>query len=362
VKAREKLRIGVKILAARVTGAPRPFFVQYSLLNGCNARCTYCNSPHRPDPQLGTATHLGLLREFAALGTARIKFLGGEPLLRPDLGELVAETKRLGMRAAMVTNGLLIPQNISVVKQLDELIISLDGQEEAHDGQRGRGSWRRVMAAIELCAAEEVEFFLSAVVTRHSLGDVDWLLNLADSLGVMVNFQLPQFNPEMYGPGARPQFPEEAQTRAVLRRIIAARKRGAPVLFSTQSYEKTLAWENYEIERIVEAGKISRCTAGKYFLQMEPNGDIYPCVLQVGTFAPKNAVRDGVRAAWEHCHHHSCASCFNTWLNENRAIFDLSPSILMNFWSNYLRPRRPGRRAEERNSSGAAEVGKVTSS
>lgn len=336
---RDKLRIGLRIVAAKVTAAPRPFFVQYSVLNGCNARCSYCNSPHRADPQLDTATHRRLLAEFAALGTARIKFLGGEPLLRPDLGELITETKRLGMRAAMVTNGLMIPQRFDEVRQLDELIISLDGREEAHDRQRGKGSWKRVMAAVELCAAEKVDFFLSAVVTRDSLGEIDWLIALAARLGVMVNFQLPQFNPEMYGAGARGLFPDEPDARAVLRKIIRAKRRGAPVLFSVGSYTKTLAWADYGVERVVRPGAPSPCSAGKYFLQMEPNGDVYPCVLHVGTFVPKNAVRDGVRAAWEHCHDHSCVSCYNTWLNENRAVFDLRPEVLANFWRNYLHPR-----------------------
>ena len=59
--------------------------------------------------------------------------------------------------------------------------------------------------------------------------------------------------------------------------------------------------------------------AGKYFLQLEPNGDIYPCVLQIGSFQPKNAFRDGVEAAWRHASSHSCFDCYNTWLNENRA-------------------------------------------
>ena len=73
---------------------------------------------------------------------------------------------------------------------------------------------------------------------------------------------------------------------------------------------------------------------------MEPNGDIYPCVLHVGTFQPKNAVRDGVEAAWRHAQRHSCFDCYNTWLNENRAIFDLRPAVLANFWHGYL-SRRP---------------------
>src|SRR5262245_59606267 len=129
MKTSDKLIIGAKIVAARAIDTPRPFFVQYSLLNACNARCGYCNCPNRVDPQLGTDVHLRILGDRAGLGTVRVKFLGGEPLLRPDVGDLVSEVQRLGMRAAMVTNGLLVPEKIHIVRRLDELIISLDGNE-----------------------------------------------------------------------------------------------------------------------------------------------------------------------------------------------------------------------------------------
>src|SRR5258705_6105293 len=164
----QKLRIGGGILLSKLTGKPRPFFVQYSLLNACNASCAYCNCPQRDDSRVDRAAHLGVLTDFARLGAARIKFLGGEPLLHEDLGELVAHVKSLGMRAAMVTNGFLVPQRMDVVRQLDELVISIDGREPAHDAQRGRGTWKKVMAAIDVCAAAKIDFFLSAVVTRES--------------------------------------------------------------------------------------------------------------------------------------------------------------------------------------------------
>jgi MoaA/NifB/PqqE/SkfB family radical SAM enzyme len=335
----EKLRIGARIVAARVQRKPRPFFVQYSLLNACNARCAYCNCPNREDPKLSLEQHRRVLAEFARLGTVRVKFLGGEPLLHEDVDALVVETRRLGMRAAMVTNGFLVPQKFDIVRKLDELIISLDGSEAIHDAQRGRGTWRKVMAAIEVCAQAKLDFFLSAVVTRESVGDVDWLLDLARRLGVMVNFQIPQFNEEMYGKGARSWMPGPDQIRAILGRITAAKDAGAPVLFSSRSYRHTLGWPDFGLERVERPGEVSPCTAGRYFLQMEPNGDLYPCVLHVGRFVPKNAVRDGVEEAWRHTQRHSCFDCYNTWLNENRAIFDLSPSILANFWQNYMRPR-----------------------
>jgi MoaA/NifB/PqqE/SkfB family radical SAM enzyme len=337
MKTVDKIRIGAQIAASKAIGKPRPFFVQYSLLNACNARCVYCNSPFREDPQLDTQTHLGLLGEFSRLGTARIKFLGGEPLLRNDLGVLVQEVRRLGMRSAMVTSGILIPKRMEVMKQFDEVIISIDGSEQAHDHQRGLGTWKMVMKGIELCAEHKIDFFLSAVVTQKSLQEIDWLLALARDLKVMVNFQIPQYLPEVYGDGARQWLPNPEEIRTVIAKIIAAKEAGAPVLFTSNSYRRTLEWKDFGLERIEKPGQVSPCTAGRYFLQMEPNGDIVPCVLHLGKFEAKNAVRDGVEAAWKHAQNHSCFSCYNTWLNENRAIFDLNPSVLLNFWNNYLR-------------------------
>ena len=337
--AGDKLRIGAKIAAARLRATPRPFFVQYSLLNACNAHCGYCNCPNRENPQLSLEEHFRVLTEFARLGTVRVKFLGGEPLLHDDIDALIVETRRLGMRAAMVTNGLLVPQKFETVRKLDELVISIDGSEANHDRQRGKGTWKKVMTAIERCADAKLDFFLSAVVTRESHGDVDWLLDLARRLGIMVNFQVPQFNEEMYGKGARSWMPAPEDIRHIVARIAAAKDAGAPVLFSSRSYRHTLEWRDFAVEYVERPGEVSPCTAGRYFLQVEPNGDVYPCVLHVGRFAPKNAVRDGVEEAWFHAQHHSCFDCYNTWLNENRAIFDLSPSILANFWRNYMRPR-----------------------
>ena len=339
MKASEKAIIGAKIVAARATNRVRPFFVQYSLLNDCNAQCVYCDSPFRGDRQLDAATHRRILSEYARLGAVRIKFLGGEPLLRADIGELVDAVRHLGMRCAMVTNGFLIPRKLDVIKNLDELVISIDGNEAAHDRQRGEGSWRKVMDGIETCSRAMVDFFLTAVVTNCSSDQIDWLLNLARELGVMVNFQIPLYNPEVYGAEAASWLPDEDAIRSIIGRIIQAKEAGAPVLFSVRSYRRTLHWPDYSMERDVRPGQVSPCTAGCYFLHMEPGGDVYPCVQHIGAFSPKNVITDGVEQAWRHAQAHACFSCYNTWLNENRAIFDLSPSVLYNFLRNYMRPR-----------------------
>lgn len=339
MKTSEKIIIGAKILGARITNQVQPIFVQYSLLNDCNAKCVYCNSPRRGEPQLDTATHKQILTEFARLGALRIKFLGGEPLMRPDIADLVATVRQLGMRCAMVTNGFLIARKLDVIRNLDELIISIDGNRAAHDRHRGQGSWPRVMQAIEICSQEKVDFFLSALVTTDSADQIDWLLDLARRMGVMVNFQIPQYNPEVYGSEAASWLPDEDGIRAIISKVIRSKKAGAPVLFSSRSYLHTLYWPDFSKEMDFRSGQVSPCTAGGYFINMEPTGDIYPCVLHIGRFSPKNAVTDGVEEAWRHAQEHSCFGCYNTWLNENRAIFNLSPSVLYNFWSNYMRSR-----------------------
>lgn len=296
MKARNKVVIGGKILRAKLRGRPRPFFVQYSLLNRCNARCVYCDLPSHPDEAWTAADHQRVIREFGQLGSVRIKFLGGEPLLHPDLGTLVDEVKRQGMRAAIVTNGFLIPDRLDIIRRLDEIIISLDGREPVHDAQRGNGTWKRAMRGIEVCAANGIDFFISAVVTRGSVGEVDWLIETARRFGTLVNFQVVHHQPLIY-PNAKDWKPGDREIRALLRRIIDAKAAGAPVLFSEHSHHKALAWPDYTVERVERPGEISPCTAGRYFVHLEADGRLYPCFQHVERFPAKNVFRDGVQAA-----------------------------------------------------------------
>lgn len=339
MKTWDKLAVGAKIFAAVASGRPRPLFVQYSLSDRCNGRCVYCNCPNRGDTGLSTEKRLALIAAFARLGCLRMKLYGGEPLLNEDIEILIRAVRSHGMRCAMVTNGLLIEQKMAAVRQLDELIISLDGDEAAHDRQRGQGSWRRVMGGIDACVAEGLDLFLNVVVTRHNVNQIDWLCETARRLGVSVNFQIPQFAEELFGKQAREWMPSPEEARVALKKIIAAKGTGAPVLFTARSYRRTLEWDDFGTERIVDPAYTSRCMAGRYSIMVEPNGDVYPCFQHVGTFHAKNAVHDGADVAWRHAQIHSCHDCYNTWLNENRAIFGMRPEVLMNFWRNYMAKR-----------------------
>src|ERR1700743_3308189 len=74
----------------------------------CNLSCTYCNEFDDFSKPVPTQEMLRRIDRLADLGTSIISFSGGEPLLHPDLDELIARIRRRGRIAGMITNGYLL--------------------------------------------------------------------------------------------------------------------------------------------------------------------------------------------------------------------------------------------------------------
>ncbi len=95
----------------------------------CNLSCTYCNEYDdysQPVPLKTVKHRLDLL---GGLGTAVITLSGGEPMLHPDLEEIISHIRRVGAMAGLITNGyLLMPDRIRGLNEagLDYLQISID--------------------------------------------------------------------------------------------------------------------------------------------------------------------------------------------------------------------------------------------
>jgi MoaA/NifB/PqqE/SkfB family radical SAM enzyme len=63
---------------------------------------------------------------------------GGEPLMHPELSRLIDVLRKTGIRISILTSGMLLESNASVVAQnVDDLIVSLDGPQQIHDRIRG---------------------------------------------------------------------------------------------------------------------------------------------------------------------------------------------------------------------------------
>ena len=309
--------------------ALHPFEVQAAVLNACNLRCTYCRCPDVKIALLTTAQWVDIIRGLGALGTMRIKFQGGEPTLRKDFPELCAAARGAGILAAVVTNGLRIAETPALLDGLDEVVFSLDSPDpERNDAQRGAGAHAAVLDGIAAARARGVRTYINMVVTRATLGDIDAMLDFCAARGIGVNIQPVVFGRIYYDDTARALALTRDEMVAMHRQLAAARRAGRPLMFSPESYERVTTWPDLDQINAPSDGP-SRCMAGRFYVHIEPNGDVHPCGIHgAPTFQPQNAVRDGLEAALRHVRVHDCGDCYAPYTNERKALFALRPHAL----------------------------------
>src|SRR6202171_6277409 len=117
------------IIAKGGLSTSHPIMAHIIPIRRCNLSCTYCNEYDDYSPPVPTETMVARINRLADLGTSILTLSGGEPLLHPDLDEIIAAMRRRGVMACMITNGyLLVPDRIQRLNRagLDHLQISID--------------------------------------------------------------------------------------------------------------------------------------------------------------------------------------------------------------------------------------------
>ena len=119
----------MQMIAAALKSRGHPIEAQIIPIRRCNLSCTYCNEFDSSSKPVPTEEMIHRVDLLAALGTATITISGGEPLLHPDLDEIIRSIRNHRMIAGLITNGyLLSPERINRLNQagLDHLQISID--------------------------------------------------------------------------------------------------------------------------------------------------------------------------------------------------------------------------------------------
>jgi MoaA/NifB/PqqE/SkfB family radical SAM enzyme len=112
-----------------VLSTDHPVQAQIIPMRRCNLSCTYCNEYDEVSDPVPVEEMYRRVDKLAALGTTLIVISGGEPLLHPQLDEVIARIRSHGMIAGLITNGyLLVPERIQRLNRagLDHLQISVD--------------------------------------------------------------------------------------------------------------------------------------------------------------------------------------------------------------------------------------------
>ena len=114
-------------------------YLDMELTERCNNNCIHCyiNLPaddiKAKEKELSTEEIKDILKEAASLGCLKVRFTGGEPLLREDFEELYLFARRLGLKVLIFTNGTLItPQLADLfarIPPLEKIEVSLYGMK-----------------------------------------------------------------------------------------------------------------------------------------------------------------------------------------------------------------------------------------
>ncbi|MBI4644863.1 MAG: 12,18-didecarboxysiroheme deacetylase [Deltaproteobacteria bacterium] len=221
--------------------------VVWNITRACNLKCVHCYAKATFGPAADELTHeegLALLRDFKDFGVPVVLFSGGEPLMRPDLFELVKFTVAHGMRAVISTNGTLITPDVA--RRLKDLGlsyvgISLDGTEATHDRFRGEpGSFAKAMAGVTNCQKAGLKVGLRFTISRLNFQEAPAIFDLVEE------YNIPRicFYHLVYA-GRGTKLVEEAltydQTRALVDLICARTRR----LFDSGRQVEVLTVDNH---------------------------------------------------------------------------------------------------------------------
>ncbi|MBN1434471.1 radical SAM protein [Candidatus Fermentibacterales bacterium] len=349
MKLSSQLGMGVSA-ALGLLGRRRPVNVMASVTDHCPSRCRYCQIPSQNRPDLPTAVWRKLIAEMAAAGTQRIGVWGGEPLTRPDIVELCACMRELGIYVSMDSNGYLLPSRPDVLSSIDHLVLALDGPREAHDANREPGSFDKVMQAIEM-ASGKVRLWTITVITRNNIDSLGFVLEAARRYGFMATFQTLHHN-DILGRNTSELIPGDERYREVFTELLELRRRGSPIALSGRFLRSMSRWPDFSTTRM--PGKLHgvRCSAGRMYCNVDVDGLVYPCSLLIGLYPrARSALELGFRAAFEAASELPCQACTATCYTEYNFLYRLLPDVVWDWSRNVSRTDELMRSAASRSKS-----------
>lgn len=302
------------LLYAKIFVKRIPVRVALQVTKYCNMNCSYCYAnfkTYETIKEKSTDEICEWIDELYSYGTRGLWFLGGEPMMRKDFGEIIDHAKHKGMFCDMNSNGTLInEENIKIVNKLDGVCISLDGDEESNDFYRGKGSYQKAIKAIKLLKTHKIKVRLHCILTKRTWKKLDHLAELSKELGVMFNYCEVLLN----SPDRKDHILSEEESKEFYKKYREYKKKGYPIMHSLPAIEYVMNWPKKEGNLIYqeEVSKYPRnsympCVYGSLDCFCDLDGRVYSCP---GTWNDGlNSNEVGFQKAWDYLADRKCIAC-----------------------------------------------------
>ena len=256
-----------------------PLIMSWNVTRECNLKCSHCYinaTDKKLANELNTVESKQLIDQICEVSRPLLVLSGGEPLLRPDLFELIRYGSSKGLKMGLGSNGSLIDERVA--RKLKEagiatVSISLDSHIPAqHDEFRGvAGSWDKAIQAIKALRNNNVLVQVNTTLTQQNYNQIDDIMSLSENIGVE-NFHLFFLVPT--GRGTKmtdisPQKYEDMITNTfakVAKHKLNVRPSCAP------QFMRIAQGMGLDMRQWIRG-----CIAGLYYCRIYPNGDVTPC-------------------------------------------------------------------------------------
>lgn len=182
-----RLKLHGQTVGELVSSLDCPLSVILQITRKCHFNCVFCSEKHdMPDPSLD---ELKLYAEHLE-GVPRVFLSGGEPLTRPDFGQIV-EIFKAGHILGLPTNAVASERNLEAIKSNHISVnVGLDGPRGVTSSVRG--DYDFIMRGIKNFIKNDIDFSLTAVVLRSTMDATLYTCQIADALGAKkMKFVLP---------------------------------------------------------------------------------------------------------------------------------------------------------------------------
>ena len=257
-----------------------PRVLAWEVTRRCPLKCRHCRAAAANvayDSELSTEE---CLRVIDSLENMMIIWTGGEPMLRPDILELVSYATSCQLRSVMAPCGMLVTEErLAALKAAGVMAcsFSLDGPDAAsHDAFRGvAGAYDNVTRAMRVARAIGMPFQVNVTVSTLNVDRLDALYDRAVELGAS-KLDLFFLVPVGRGKGIADYALSDAQTRQVLDWAFAKAKAGPLAVKETCCPSAPAYWSARGGE-ITCGPRPCGCLGGRGFAFLSHVGDLQTC-------------------------------------------------------------------------------------
>jgi MoaA/NifB/PqqE/SkfB family radical SAM enzyme len=263
--------------------------------SACNCRCVMCDiwKDNKNLKQLTEADVSGLLISLKQFGTKQIVMSGGEALLNTNFFRLCELLKKQKVHITLLSTGLTLKKNAEqIVNWVDDVIVSLDGNESTHDTIRNiPGAYNKLKEGVQEIRSLKPNFKITARTVIHKLNFRLWtnIVVSAKELGLDHISFLPAdissqaFNREIPWDAARQEevVIEErdlSELKHIIEGLTTNYKKEFDTRFIAESPEKILKiYQYYSAIYGLNSFPYKKCNAPWVSTVIEADGTVRPC-------------------------------------------------------------------------------------